>query len=431
MSDPLFDGRLGSESITTARMALPDITQRTFRTENLRSLPAGILETLTTTFGMLIAVRVFDLGSLAKSVFLSSTAGGLMISLVVVPVLLRMRSTLSSTASRVQFIGSAFFALAALFPSSPVCFIGGLSVGLFSFSMQIPLMTQIYRINYPQHLRGRLYSISTIVRSLAAMSFGFAGGLVLGWDVANYTWLLWAFAVSGMVSAFWTRGLPAVDWTPPEERHKGLWSSWRWVAIDRDFRLMLASWMLNGLGTLVAVALFVEYLANPVHGINLSEKTVAWTVGVVPVLMKMIFAYPWGLVYDRVNFFTVRASLNVVFAIAILVFYLGHGIGAWTAAMALFGFATAGGNVAWSLWVTKLAPKHAVAEYMSVHTFLTGVRGLIAPFLAFALVKHLSFESIGIGCAVALLCASGFITARARAEDSDPEGRLGAAPERI
>ena len=56
--------------------------------------------------------------------------------------------------------------------------------------------------------------------------------------------------------------------------------------------------------------------------------------------------------------------------------------------MAFWGMANAGGNVTWALWVTKLADKHAVAEYMSVHTFLTGVRGLIAPSLAFGLIKE-------------------------------------------
>lgn len=412
-------------------MALSETTRLTFRNELLRSLPAGVLETLTTTFGMLIAVRVFELGGVAKSVFLSSTAGGLMISLFVVPLLLRLKSTIAQTAARVQFTGSVAFGVAAVFPKSPLCFIAGLSVGLFCFSMQIPLMTQIYRLNYPPHIRGRLFSISGIVRSVAAMGFGFFGGMALGWDVENYTWLLWSFAACGVVSGYWTHGLPLIDWSPPEEKHKSLWSSWRWVAIDRDFRVLLISWMLNGVGTLVAVSLFVEYLANPVHGINLSEKSVAWTVGVMPVLVRTIFAYPWGLIYDRVNFFTVRASLNVVFALAILIFYLGHGIGAWTVAMALFGFGNAGGNVAWSLWVTKLAPKHAVAEYMSVHTFLTGVRGLLSPFVAFALIGHVSFEAIGIGCAVAILSASGIITVRAISDDSDPEGRLGATAERI
>ena len=92
--------------------------------------------------------------------------------------------------------------------------------------------------------------------------------------------------------------------------------------------------------------------------------------------------------------------------------------------MAIFGVANAGGQVTWSLWVTKLAPDHAVAEYMSVHTFFTGVRGILSPFLAFYLIGHFSFQTVATASAVAVLSASGFIAARARAGDPDSAKRL-------
>ena len=52
----------------------------------------------------------------------------------------------------------------------------------------------------------------------------------------------------------------------------------------------------------------------------------------------------------------------------------------------IYGISNAGGDVAWSLWVTKFAPPDRVADYMSVHTFLTGVRGVLAPVVAFYVV---------------------------------------------
>ena len=56
----------------------------------------------------------------------------------------------------------------------------------------------------------------------------------------------------------------------------------------------------------------------------------------------------------------------------------------------VFGISNAGGDVAWSLWVTKFAPPGRVADYMSVHTFLTGVRGVLAPMVAFHFAAKLS-----------------------------------------
>lgn len=405
-------------------MSAPDTTSRTFRNELLRSIPAGVLETLTTTFGMLIAVRVFDAGKLAKSTFLSATSAGLMLSLFLVPVLLRSGGTVARSAARVQFIGAACFALTALMPSSEWLFIAASSFGLFFFALQVPLQTQIYRLNYPERTRGKLFSLTATARAFAAMAFGIAGGYLLDWQLEAYVWLLWLFALAAALSGVWTYSLPAIAWEPPEGSQHSLWSSLRWARTDRDFRTLLISWMMMGIGNLIASALFVEFLANPRHGHNLSTGAVAWITGVVPVMFRIAFTYPWGLLFDKVNFFVVRASLNVVFAIACVCFYMGSNVSWWTAAMALFGIASAGGSVTWSLWVTKLAPKHAVAEYMSVHTFFTGVRGLIAPYLAFAMIDVVSFSVIGMICGGAILCASGFITVRARTSDPETSRRL-------
>lgn len=414
-------------------MSEHDATGRTFRNELWRSLPSGVIDTLTATFGMLIAVRVFHLGDVAKSVFLSATSGGMVTSLFVVPLLLRAKSTISRTAAKVQLLGGACMALSAAFPREPVLYIAGLSTGLFCFSMQIPLLTQIYRINYPEAARGRLYAIAGITRAAAAMCFGFFGGKLLGWNLETYSWLLWGFALSGFVSGFWTYRLPATPWEAPANGSTSLWSALRWIRDDRDFRTLLISWMMMGVGNLAAACLFVEYLANPSHGINLPEFDVAWITGVVPVLSRIIFSYPWGIVYDRFNLFTVRSVLNLFFAAGILCFYLGHGTFWWTLGMAMWGMANAGGYVTWALWVTKLAPKHAVAEYMSVHTFLTGMRGLIAPSLGFAMVKVMSFDTFAIVCGLSILSASGFLTVRARNSDLESYDRLrpGTKPERL
>lgn len=411
--------------MTEAPMPPNPATQRTFRNELWRSLPAGVLDTLSSTFGMLIAVRVFHLGNVEKSIFLSATSSGLITSLFIVPLLLRARSTIARTAAKVQMLGGACMAVSALFPHSSWLFIGGISLGLFCFSMQIPLMTQIYRLNYPEAARGRLYAIAGVTRAAAAVGFGYLGGWLLGVDLQHYVWLLWAFAACGFLSGWWTYGLPATPWNADENADTRFWSALRWVKVDRDFRTLLISWMMMGVGNLIAACLFVEYLANKRHGINLPEAQVAWITGVVPVAFRMLCSYPWGLIYDRIGLFKVRAILNVIFAAGILTFFLGKGVVAWTTGMALWGIANAGGNVTWGLWVTKLAPKHAVAEYMSVHSFLTGFRGLIAPPLAFGAIGIMSFQTLSLICGAAILSASAFITVRARSSDPETVRRLG------
>ena len=46
--------------------------------------------------------------------------------------------------------------------------------------------------------------------------------------------------------------------------------------------------------------------------------------------------------------------------------------------------------------MTKFASADNVAEYMSVHTFLTGCRGILAPFVAFPLIAAFGPASVGV-----------------------------------
>lgn len=387
-----------------------------FRNEMWRSVPAGILDTAYNTFGMIVAVKVFAAGEGAKALFLSSPRAGMIAAIFVVPLLLRFRSTVAQTAALTQMAGGVAFGVSAAFPQSEAWFIAGISLGFILFSLQIPLMTQLYRANYPPHMRGRLFAIASITRAFGAALFSYAGGWLLGWRIGAYPWLLWTFALMAFASGLLTYGLPATPWEVPESEDRGLWRSWKWVGRDHDFRTLLISWMLMGLGNLIAAALFVEYLANPAHGIGLGADEVAWLTGVVPLVFRLASSYHWGVLFDRAPFFVVRITLNLITAVSILFFYLGHNAWWWGAGMALTGLSLAGGNVAWALFVTKLAPEHAVAEYMSVHTFLTGIRGVAAPFLAYAMVAWWSFATMAWICALLVLAASGFIAARRKGE---------------
>jgi MFS family permease len=95
------------------------------------------------------------------------------------------------------------------------------------------------------------------------------------------------------------------------------------------------------------------------------------------------------------NFFVLRITLNFGFMLGILSFFTTGSLLGLVVGAILFGISNAGADVAWSLWVTKFAPPDRVADYMSVHTFFTGVRGLAAPLAAFYLVSRLQPQLLG------------------------------------
>ncbi|MFM7180297.1 MAG: hypothetical protein ACKO2G_02355, partial [Verrucomicrobiales bacterium] len=120
-----------------------------------------------------------------------------------------------------------------------------------------------------------------------------------------------------------------------------------------------------------------------------------------------------------------RGLINLLFVVSTLC-YFGGGTLPWMAlGMAAHGLARAGGDVSWNLWVTKFARPDQVAEYMSVHAFLTGTRGLIAPFIGFHLLGHFPPQVVATICAALILVGTSLIVPE-MLDTSRKHGRSGA-----
>src|SRR5690606_18201148 len=146
----------------------------------------------------------------------------------------------------------------------------------------------------------------------------------------------------------------------------------------------------------------------------LRPDMIAVLTGVVPNLARLVMSPIWGRLFDRANFFVLRMALNLGFALGIVSFFASDSTLGLMLAAITFGVSTAGGDVAWSLWVTKIAPPDRVADYMSVHTFFTGLRGLVAPMVGFALVERYSMIGMGWVAAGCILAATLMLLPEAR-----------------
>lgn len=394
-----------------------EITRATFRNEVIRSIPAGVLETVTTTFAVLILDRVYQAGPEAKELALLGGRGGLAASFAVVWVLARFQRPLNQLVACLNYLAGISFFLAALLPGHLWAFVMGCSLGMFWFGFQIPLLTTIYRDNYPDATRGQLYSLASLTRSGATILFAYAAGRWLDHNLDNYRWLLWVFTGCSFLSGWLLWKIPC--------RHIGMGSekapffrAFRWLRYDAVFRLFILAYMILGLGNLIMDALRVEYLVNPNYGSKFSPEEeatqVAMLTAVIPMVFKLLSAWPWGWLFDKVSFGVLRIVLNLLFAASIGLYFLGPSYYWWWAGSALLGIAFGGGNVVWNLWVTKLAPNDRVADYMSVHTFFTGLRGLAAPVIAFRCTHLLPIEHMTWICLSMILFASLLILPESR-----------------
>jgi MFS family permease len=374
-----------------------DFTRITYRYEKWRALAAGILEAASSIFLLLIAVRWYKAGPYAKAL----VAGGGSVGLLLAPwLVLRVESAawpVAKAASRLAVLGALTFVAMAAVPLLPV-FVLGSVVTLATVSAAIPLMTQVYQENYPELERGKLFSRTMILRIGTTALFSDLAGRLLSNHISRFRYLLLAFAGASAFGAFCLSRCPSRALTASGGTHP--FHAFRYLREDRIFRQTIISWIFLGFATLMMAPLRVEYLANPrygvrIHGEILTAGMVALITGVIPNIARLILNPIWGWLFDRMNFFVLRITLNFGFMLGILSFFITGSLAGLIVGAILFGISNAGADVAWSLWVTKFAPPERVADYMSVHTFFTGLRGLAAPLAAFYLVSRLQPQLLG------------------------------------
>jgi len=377
-------------------------TAITYRYERWRALSSGLIESAGTTFLLTIAVRAYQSGALWKSAVAAGSSLGLLLTPVVVSVVTRRGWPPARAASRLFFLGAAAFVIAAVIPSLPVFALASM-LAMATAASAIPLFTHIYQENYPEQQRGRLFSRTVMIRIAAAAAFSHTAGWVLSRDFALFQHLLLVFALALAFGGFCLARIPSHPIHDDGGAHP--FRAMRFVRDDALFRRTLICWMLMGFANLMMLPLRVEYLANNKYNLNLTVGTVALLTGVIPNLARLVLSPIWGALFDRMNFFALRITLNCGFAIGILTFFVSNSFAGLVTGAIIFGISNAGGDVAWSLWVTKFAPPRRVADYMSVHTFFTGVRGVLAPLVGFTMMTRYSVGTLA-GLSAALIVAA-------------------------
>ncbi len=398
----------------TAR-SLSERARLTYHFDRLRAVPQGFIETAGTTFLLLIATRAFDADATTKSLIAASGNLGLLLSLWIVPLVARVALPTTHAAAVVMVIGGAALFAAAAVPTLPMLLIATL-LSMSSANAIIPLITAAYQANYHPRERGRYVSRAFVIRVATTVLVGEGLGRLLDADISLFRVTLMLFGAACWASALFLYRIPspvlaaAADPETNSAHRLGFvfsaFGALRFIRTDRLLRWMLLSWMLMGFANLMMFPLRVEYLANPRYGLSLSPREVALYVLVIPGIVRLLLSPVWGVLFDRMNFFALRIILNLGFALGIGAFFTGSSAWGLVLGAVIFGAANAGGEIAWNLWVTRFAPPESVAEYMSVHTFLTGVRGVFAPVIGFQIVQLLDISGVAWLSAALIVVAS-------------------------
>lgn len=396
----------------TTLLVSEELARKTFRLDSARSIMAGIAEAFGRTFFLLIALQAFNAPKIDKSLIACAGGLGMLASPLLVSVVMQGRWRVSHAASVLVLSGAVLLVFPLLVHNLyvyVVCVMGAIAVG----DGIAVLMAPIHAANYPAGQRGKYVSGSLMVRVFSAAVAGYVIGGILKSDIERWPLVVGFAMLAWLAQAalLWRMPSPVLALQPTD--HSAIRRRWNLVRNDSILRNVLISWMFMGIGNLMTIPLRIEYLSKSSYGISANAAKIAMLTVTVPAIVRLFLTPGFGWIFDRVDFFTVRILVNVAFGVSIASFFAGTSDASLYFGAITFGIGIAGGDVLWSLWTTKFAPPDKVADYMSIHTFTTGIRGTAAPFLAFWMVGTYSPRIVGFLCAGLTFVGSAIIVPEA------------------
>lgn len=382
-----------------------DLLKTTRRADTVR---ACLLDPVASAFrgsglGVLVALQFFEGADWQKGLLAAVGTFGMLMTPLSVSLTARWRLSVSRAAALIFMAAAPGLVLATVAPSLAL-FMAGIFLSLPLAAAAIPLITTMWQQNAPPHIRGRHFSRVVFMGGLAAMLSAVAISFWLGDDPGRYRPVTACFAVMMFLAGLVLWRVPSrpLARRKRSEGHHGL-SIFKLLWQDRLFGYLCIAQMFIGFANLATIPLRTEFLGSDVRGMGYMAGRVFLIATVVPEIARFVFIPIWGRLFDRINFAVLRLSVSTMFLISLLISFLPT-LPCQVAGSLFYGMGMGGAAIAWLLWVTKLAPAEKTADYMAVHTFLTGFRGLVGPQLAFLMLGRLSFVSLGrVGAGMVLV----------------------------
>jgi len=302
----------------------------------------------------------------------------------------------------------------------------------------------LWKSNYPRSHRGRITANLQIVRTLMSLPVILGAGSLFDWSPEAYHWFYPVVALVGAVGLLVLRGekvrgeertmaeREANDASPIADA--GVFTPFSLVALisphrmlgrmrqalreDRRFARYCRAQMCIGTANLMVMPVNTILLTQVLH---LSYTTSNTLLDLVPRLITVLMLPVWARLFDRVGVLRFRVvnslcwcgSLFFCGMGAVLAEYGGGGMIPLTGVLAIYlfgrifeGLAQSGGAIAWNIGHLHFAEDDKAELYMGIHVSLTGLRGLIAPFLGSALYMLVGWWVFMIGVGV---CGLGFM----------------------
>jgi hypothetical protein len=420
---PPPDDAPGPPAAAAALPALDEVARRTRRLDLIASVLLGATVAIL-DMGGAIAKRGFDASDFEIALITSGQSVGLILSFFVahraatspkMPLVFFPELGRSLALGRVYFVTSTFVLCHG-------------AAQMFQ-NMGTPARVTIYRLNYPSALRGRIVGRNRQLQLVVATLVALGLSLALDWSrgmeeltrllgpapispSAMINYAIPCIALLGLAGTFVFRAVPvreatngaAVETRSMADTLREFLRVWR---EDRAFRRYETFFIVFGFANIMTMPLTQIHCVDVLHAsyFDLALINVVLVQGVMAA--TMVF---WGRLVDRYPPAGLRGILNLIFAVDLLLLAVSPTIGWVFVGRVCRGIALGGGTLVWMLGSLYYArSKEEAPIYLGIHTVLTGMRWLTAPFVGVLLKKGFDnarpifFASFVIVVATALL----------------------------
>jgi len=367
----------------------------------------GMFEGLAGDFAMLVAVSYFMVGSRWLLWLLSAAPFmGYVASLLSAPLAGTWRK---KSVIRVLEGIACILLMGAACADTGAKYIILMAVGLALVRFATPLISGLYGSNFQTRVRGPAVSRLQMLRLGTVAATGAAAAMLMGRDTALYRPYLFALCVVMLGCAWFAWKLPEASPGPricsrATLKH-GLRDCIAILTKDRAFMLLEAGWFLLGLSNLQMMPLKVLYLRD----LGFGERQIMLCTTTTMFVSMVLSTAVWGWLLYRMNFAAYRILTNLLIMAGLFAFFRSTSPFTVACGSALWAAGLAGGGLCWRLVATFFTTPDRGASYMSVHTFLCGIRGMLAPLLGLQAYGYVSAQTLstvslcGLGVATVML----------------------------
>jgi MFS family permease len=298
----------------------------------------------------------------------------------------------------VQGLGRGVFLL-VLVSDSPAAIVALAFLFYLSLALSQPMVLEILQMIYPDRMRGRLMGfVRTVQAGVTALAAPLAGVLM---DQFGHRALFAAGAGFGLVgSLLYSRIRPAgadrlVRFRPS--------AAFQVLNDDPLYKRLLTVWLVWGLGNIMAQPLYPLVLVDRLRASYGDVGALNLVLAGAGMAGYLLF----GLAVDRRGgagalsaSFALSAAMPFVYAFAPDVHWLAI-------AFVCAGLSVGSMEIAWPSILMRIAPGELRPRYASLLTTLTGLRGLLAPFIGSLLANLTPLGLTGALLVAGALSASG------------------------